>query len=76
MTDSDTHRLELATFAGGCFWCMEPVFRLQKGVKDVVVGYAGGTRKDPSYAEVSAGKTGHREGGEFQPVSIRICHVR
>jgi peptide methionine sulfoxide reductase msrA/msrB len=57
-SDSST---QLAIFAGGCFWCMEPVFRIQKGVKDAVVGYSGGTIKNPTYDQVSTGKTGHRE---------------
>lgn len=52
----------MATFAGGCFWCMEPVFRLQKGVKDAVVGYTGGDAANPTYEQVISGRTGHREG--------------
>jgi len=52
---------EVAVFAGGCFWCMEPPFEKLDGVYDVVSGYAGGTEEDPSYEEVSAGRTGHRE---------------
>jgi peptide methionine sulfoxide reductase msrA/msrB len=50
-----------AAFAGGCFWCMEPPFRLLKGVTDVKVGYMGGTKEKPTYEEVSSGTTGHRE---------------
>lgn len=50
-----------ATFAGGCFWCMEPSFEKLNGVTDVVAGYAGGKEADPSYDEVSTGQTGHRE---------------
>ena len=50
-----------ATFAGGCFWCMEPSFEKLTGVIDVVAGYAGGKEVDPSYEEVSTGQTGHRE---------------
>ena len=53
--------LEKATFAGGCFWCMEPAFKLIDGVKNAVVGYAGGTTKNPTYEEISRGDTGHRE---------------
>jgi len=56
--------LKKATFAGGCFWCMEPVFRLLDGVTDVKVGYTGGTAKNPTYEEVSSGTTGHREAAE------------
>ncbi|MBI5024808.1 MAG: peptide-methionine (S)-S-oxide reductase MsrA, partial [Candidatus Omnitrophica bacterium] len=57
----DKGGLKTATFAGGCFWCMEPPFEKLAGVVDVVAGYTGGAGKDPSYEEVSAGGTGHRE---------------
>ena len=50
-----------ATFAGGCFWCMEPPFENLDGVFEVVSGYAGGEEENPTYQEVSAGMTGHRE---------------
>lgn len=50
-----------ATFAGGCFWCMEPPFEKLPGVLEVVSGYAGGEKKNPTYHEVSAGGTGHVE---------------
>ena len=50
-----------ATFAGGCFWCMEAPFEKLKGVKSVVSGYMGGKVKDPSYKQVSSGTTGHLE---------------
>jgi peptide-methionine (S)-S-oxide reductase len=50
-----------ATFAGGCFWCMEPQFEDMEGVQSVVVGYTGGTVKNPTYQQVSAGNTGHLE---------------
>ncbi len=50
-----------ATFAGGCFWCMQPPFRNLKGVTDVVSGYAGGTTANPTYEQVSSGTTGHLE---------------
>ena len=50
-----------AIFAGGCFWCMEPPFEKLKGVKSVVSGYTGGTTKNPTYEQVSAGGTGHYE---------------
>jgi len=50
-----------ATFAGGCFWCMEPPFEALPGVASVTAGYTGGTKKDPTYEEVSAGGTGHAE---------------
>ena len=54
-----------ATFAGGCFWCMEPPFEKQKGVKSVVSGFTGGHVKNPSYKKVVAGGTGHFEAIEI-----------
>jgi peptide methionine sulfoxide reductase msrA/msrB len=50
-----------ATFAGGCFWCMEPPFEKLAGVQSVTSGYAGGRVKNPSYEQVSSGGTGHAE---------------
>ena len=52
---------ELATFAGGCFWCMEPPFAKVEGVLLVVPGYTGGDKQNPTYEEVSSGKSGHYE---------------
>ena len=53
--------MEIATFAGGCFWCTEALFLEVKGVQKVVSGYIGGTVKNPSYREISTGTTGHAE---------------
>lgn len=50
-----------ATFAGGCFWCMEPPFEKTRGVIDVIVGYTGGHGDNPTYEQVSSGTTGHYE---------------
>jgi len=52
---------EIATLAGGCFWCLEAVYDQLKGVEDVVSGYAGGHVKNPTYQHVCAGTTGHAE---------------
>ncbi|MFA6236344.1 MAG: peptide-methionine (S)-S-oxide reductase MsrA [Bacteriovorax sp.] len=52
---------DTAVFAGGCFWCMEPPFEALKGVSTVKAGYAGGTKLNPTYEEVSSGTTGHKE---------------
>ena len=52
--------MKTAYFAGGCFWCITPAFRLP-GVKNVVSGYCGGDEESPSYQDVKAQKTGHRE---------------
>ena len=53
--------VERATFAGGCFWCMEPPFEKLEGVVDVISGYTGGHRVNPTYEEVCSGTTGHYE---------------
>ena len=52
---------EVATLAGGCFWCLEAVYVELRGVERVVSGYAGGATSDPTYREVCAGTTGHAE---------------
>lgn len=52
---------EIATFAGGCFWCVEAPFEGVDGVISVISGYAGGKEKNPTYSEVSGGQTSHRE---------------
>ena len=57
----DTKGLSVATFAGGCFWCIEADFEKVPGVVEAVSGFAGGFRRNPSYREVSAGGTGHLE---------------
>jgi len=52
---------EIATLAGGCFWCLEAIFNELKGVEKVVSGYSGGSVPDPSYQQVSTQTTGHAE---------------
>jgi peptide-methionine (S)-S-oxide reductase len=59
--------LKTAVFAGGCFWGVEAVFSHTKGVKSAVSGYAGGTDANPTYEEVSSGRTGHAE-------SVRVTY--
>jgi peptide-methionine (S)-S-oxide reductase len=61
--------LEKATFAGGCFWCMEPAFEKVAGVVSVTSGYTGGPEKNPTYEQVSNHQTGHAESVEvvFDP---------
>src|SRR2546428_9048627 len=63
---------ELATFGGGCFWCIEAVFERLDGVQSVVSGYAGGKSPNPTYRQVCGGTTGHAEAVqiEFDPGKI------
>ena len=58
---ADAAKYETAIFAGGCFWCMEPPFSFLDGVKDVSAGYTGGHVENPTYEQVSTGRTGHYE---------------
>ena len=58
---ADAREIRLATFAGGCFWCMEHPFDVLPGVISTTSGYAGGHTQHPTYAAVSAGMTGHAE---------------
>jgi peptide-methionine (S)-S-oxide reductase len=58
---NDHLNTEVATLGGGCFWCLEPAYEELIGVKDAVVGYAGGQLKNPTYEQVSTGRTGHAE---------------
>ncbi|WP_299577699.1 peptide-methionine (S)-S-oxide reductase MsrA [uncultured Sunxiuqinia sp.] len=64
--------MEVATFGAGCFWCTEAVFKELKGVESVVSGYSGGEIINPSYREVTTGRTGHAEVVEieFDPATI------
>jgi peptide-methionine (S)-S-oxide reductase len=69
---ADETRTEIATFAGGCFWCMEPPFDKVEGVISTTSGYTGGNKVNPTYKQVSAGKTGHAEAIqiEFDPAKV------
>ncbi|MBT4936896.1 peptide-methionine (R)-S-oxide reductase MsrB [Candidatus Peregrinibacteria bacterium] len=58
----ENNNYKIATFSGGCFWCSESDFEKHDGVIEVVSGFVGGQEENPSYKEVSSGKTGHREG--------------
>lgn len=57
--------LEVATLAGGCFWCTEAIFRIIKGVKKIEPGYTGGLVSNPTYEQVSLGMTGHAEAAQI-----------
>ncbi len=61
-----------ATFAGGCFWCMQPPFEKLQGVISVTAGYTGGWKENPTYEGVSSGRTGHAESVEivYDPAKI------
>ena len=65
---------ETIVFGGGCFWCIEAVFTMLRGVVSVISGYAGGTTPNPTYEDVHSGKTGHAEvvSVEFDPSQITI----
>jgi peptide methionine sulfoxide reductase msrA/msrB len=64
---------DTATFAGGCFWCMEPAFEALDGIQSVTVGYTGGTTPNPTYEAVSSGTTGHVEAVQilYDPAKVR-----
>jgi methionine-S-sulfoxide reductase len=69
---ADTPNLKKATFAGGCFWCMQPPFDELPGVISTSAGYTGGPEPNPTYQQVSAGQTGHAEAVEiiFDPSQV------
>ena len=70
-------KLEVATLAGGCFWCIEGVFWEVNGVDNVISGYTGGTTVNPTYDEVCTGKTGHAEAVQvsFNPSNISYREI-
>lgn len=76
-TPAAPNGLHKATFAGGCFWCMEPPFERIDGVVKVTAGYTGGDVKNPTYEQVSAGGTGHAESVEvvFNPKKISYSEL-
>ena len=77
MSERDkTRHLETATFAGGFFWCMEPPFEALAGVVSVTVGYTGGTEQQPTYEQVSSGKTGHAESIEVRYDGSQVSYER
>src|SRR5258706_492220 len=74
MTDAGK---EVATLAGGCFWCLEAVFDDLKGVDSVESGYMGGRTANPSYEEVCSGETGHAEVTQltFDPKQVSFREI-
>ncbi|TWT94644.1 peptide-methionine (S)-S-oxide reductase MsrA [Stieleria varia] len=65
-TSTDKPETKVATFAGGCFWCMEPAFDKMPGVISTTSGYTGGRTKNPTYEQVKTGRTGHIESMKIQ----------
>jgi len=63
-----------AVFGGGCFWCLDAIFRNVKGVKNVTCGYAGGRRPDPNYEQICTGVTGHAEVVEIEYDENKISY--
>jgi peptide-methionine (S)-S-oxide reductase len=74
---SENKNLEIATLAGGCFWCTEAAFSIIKGVEQIEPGYTGGAVPNPSYEEVSTGTTGHAEAAQifFNPKVISYREI-
>jgi peptide-methionine (S)-S-oxide reductase len=66
----------VAIFAGGCFWCMEPPFDAVDGVLATTSGYTGGSAVNPSYEQVSSGKTGHRESVKVEYDPKRVSYAQ
>jgi peptide-methionine (S)-S-oxide reductase len=69
---TESGRRQVATLAGGCFWCIEAIFNEIEGVESAISGYAGGSVPNPSYLQVSSGTTGHAEAVQvaFDPQKI------
>ncbi len=74
---SQTAEAAKAIFAGGCFWCMEEAFEKVEGVSAVVSGYVGGTQENPTYEQVSSGRTRHFEGIEvlYDPAVVSYSQL-
>jgi len=77
LTHEEKKKAEIAALAGGCFWCIEAVFSIVKGVEKVVPGYTGGYLSNPTYELVSTGTTGHAEAVQiiFNPEAISYKEI-
>ncbi|NNJ88575.1 MAG: peptide-methionine (S)-S-oxide reductase MsrA [Eudoraea sp.] len=77
LSDTELQQYETAYFASGCFWCVEAIYESVKGVKEAVSGYAGGTEENPTYEQVSYGKTTHAEAVEvyYDPNEISFFEL-
>ncbi|MGI8470011.1 MAG: peptide-methionine (S)-S-oxide reductase MsrA [Pyrinomonadaceae bacterium] len=73
----ENKNLETATLAAGCFWCVEPIFDDLKGVEDVISGYSGGHKENPTYREVCSDTTGHAEviNIKFDPQEVSFKEI-
>ncbi len=71
---SQPQHAETATFAGGCFWCMEPPFEKLDGVISTISGYTGGSLENPTYKQVSRGNTGHTEAVQVSYDPARVSY--
>ncbi len=72
----DNAQLATATFAGGCFWCMEPPFDKLEGVVSTTSGYAGGDTRNPTYQEVCTGTTGHTEALQIRYDPAKVDYAK
>ncbi len=72
-----SNNIEIATLSNGCFWCTEAIFQRLKGVNKITSGYTGGTIKNPTYREVTTGRTGHAEAIQivFDPTIITFQEI-
>ncbi|MEY8021197.1 peptide-methionine (S)-S-oxide reductase MsrA [Muriicola sp. SD30] len=77
ITKAELQEYETAYFASGCFWCVEAIFESVKGVKEAVSGYAGGTEENPTYQQVSYGRTSHAEAVEvyYDPEKVSFFEL-
>jgi peptide-methionine (S)-S-oxide reductase len=75
--NEETKAKEVATLAGGCFWCTEAVFSIVNGVEKIEPGYTGGSLPNPTYEQVSSGTTGHAEAAQitFDPSVISFREI-
>ena len=73
---AQAQKVEKATFAGGCFWCTEEAFEKVPGVIDAVSGYMGGKVKNPTYEQVSTGRTGHTEVVEVRYDPAKVSYEK
>jgi peptide-methionine (S)-S-oxide reductase len=78
MSQESSHTTEIATLAGGCFWCLEAVYDQLKGVEHVESGYTGGRVINPSYRQICNGDTGHAEAVQitFDPQVVSFKDLR